>query len=326
MATPRSLLVDPDHPLCYHLVSRCVRGARLCGIDELSRQDFSHRKDWLIQRLMLLGNSFSVDVYAHAIMSNHFHLVVFFNPLTARSWSDDEVASRWLHAFPTKIRSHDDPQLLLRHKLRLLNDPQRLLRCRNALGSLSAFMQHLKQPIARRANQEQGLGGHFFEQRFYSGALLSDAALLAAMAYVDLNPVRAKIARHIHDCHHTSIAQRLMVLENDPRRLEQALAPLTSGARTHSENNDQARDNALNTETTTLTALPITLRHYLNYLQTLIDADAPTGPHSTQQHRNSSWTRQVAALQKRQRAYGDSDSLNRWLLKRKMRTLEAPFP
>ena len=92
-------------------------------------------------------------------------------------------------------------------------------------------MQHLKRPIARRANQEDGVSGHFFEQRFYSGALLSDSAVLAAMAYVDLNPVRAKIAQHIEQCHQTSIVKRLQVLENDPARLEQVLAPITAGVR-----------------------------------------------------------------------------------------------
>ena len=77
-------------------------------------------------------------------------------------------------------------------------------------------MQHLKQPIARRANEEDDCKGHFFEQRFYSGALLSEEAVLAAMAYVDLNPVRAKLARRLAQCHHTSISARL--LENSPAR------------------------------------------------------------------------------------------------------------
>ncbi len=72
-------------------------------------------------------------------------------------------------------------------------------------------MQHLKQPIARRANEEDGCKGHFFEQRFYSGALLSEEA---AMAYVDVNPVRAKLARRLAQCQHASISARL--LENSP--------------------------------------------------------------------------------------------------------------
>jgi hypothetical protein len=74
---------------------------------------------------------------------------------------------------------------------------------------MSAFMQHLKQPIARQANGEDEVKGHFFEQRFYLGALLCEEALLAAMAYVDLNPVRARIAKDIEQCDHTSIAKRL---------------------------------------------------------------------------------------------------------------------
>lgn len=88
-------------------------------------------------------------------------------------------------------------------------------------------MQQLKQPIARGANLEDGVTGHFFEQRFYSGALLSERALVAAMAYVDLNPVRARIAKDIEQCKHTSIAKRLE--ENSEASLNRALQPLASG-------------------------------------------------------------------------------------------------
>ena len=42
-------------------------------------------------------------------------------------------------------------------------------------------MKHLKQPVARRANLEDDCTGHFFEQRFYSGALLTGETLIAAM-------------------------------------------------------------------------------------------------------------------------------------------------
>ena len=92
---------------------------------------------------------------------------------------------------------------------------------------LAREMQHLKQPIARRANEEDGCKGHFFEQRFYSGALLSEEAVLAAMAYVDLNPVRAKLARRLAQCQHASITARL--LENSPAALADFLRPLASG-------------------------------------------------------------------------------------------------
>ena len=88
-------------------------------------------------------------------------------------------------------------------------------------------MKHLKQPIARRANLEDDCTGHFFEQRFYSGALLTEEALIAAMAYVDLNPVRAKLAKRIEAIRDTSIGERLQV--NSAEALADYLRPVVSG-------------------------------------------------------------------------------------------------
>ena len=88
-------------------------------------------------------------------------------------------------------------------------------------------MKHLKQPVARRANLEGDRTGHFFEQRFYSGALLTGEALVAAMAYVDLNPVRAELAKRIEEIRDTSICDRL--LENSAEALEDYLRPVLSG-------------------------------------------------------------------------------------------------
>ena len=90
-------------------------------------------------------------------------------------------------------------------------------------------MKHLKQPVAWRANREDECTGHFFEGRFYSGALLSEQAVLAAMSYVDLNPVRAKICEAIDGYAHTSAYRRLQHLENSPERLQKLMRPLVSG-------------------------------------------------------------------------------------------------
>jgi len=72
MATPRHQLIDPDYPMHYHIVSRCVRRSWLCGVDRLARKDYEHRKDWLEQRMWHLAQQFSVAIDAFAIMSNHF--------------------------------------------------------------------------------------------------------------------------------------------------------------------------------------------------------------------------------------------------------------
>ena len=313
MATPRAQLVDPEHALCYHLISRCVRRAFLCGRDPLTRTDYSHRKAWLEQRMIHLSQCFAVDLYAHAIMSNHFHLVVYFDPKACLRWSDDEVAERWIRAFPPRCADADAAWQHEACKQALINTPHRLARCRERLGSLSAFMQHLKQPIARWANREDNTSGHFFEQRFHSGALLSEAALLAAMAYVDLNPVRAKIAERIEQCRHTSIAKRLEVLENNPERLEQALSPLNAVG-------DETEDVSTRNHNPLLTC---TLREYIGLLRELIESYSSTS--AVGDDRQARWVRQVATLAWRQRAYGSREMLDEWIAERNMRRLERPF-
>jgi len=42
-----------------------------------------------------LAQHFAVAIDAFAIMSNHFHLVVHFDPQESYRWFDEDVAERW---------------------------------------------------------------------------------------------------------------------------------------------------------------------------------------------------------------------------------------
>ena len=300
MTTPRRDLVDPQQRLCYHIISRCVRRSYLCGRDKRTRKDYSHRKQWIIDGINHLTPCFAVNVHAYAIMSNHFHLVVEFDPKAHLTWSREQVADRWVTVCPRKNRNGDvDDIKTAIYREALLLDEKELERVRGELGDLSTYMKFLKWRISFDANREDGCTGHFFEKRFWSGAILDEPALVASMAYVDLNPVRAKIAESIEAAENTSIHERLRGMTK--QSLDEAMAPLVAGLE--------------NTGGTS-----VSLGAYIDYLRVLTKT---TPSHSDIEQR---WIQQVASIGKRQRAYGTTKSLKQWFSQRRLRALESPLP
>lgn len=209
MASPRKNIVDTSAPGFYHCTNRCVRRAFLCGFDDKTGKNYEHRKSWLENRMFDLCDIFSIDIYAYAIMDNHYHIVLYLDPKAPESWSDEKVVDKWLSVFPSNLDRKEKHAQRQMRKQAILASPELLAKYRQRLGDLSWFMRRLNEPLAKMSNKEDYCTGRFWQGRFSSQALLDEAAVLSCMAYVDLNPVRAKITQKLQESNHTSIKKRL---------------------------------------------------------------------------------------------------------------------
>ncbi len=245
----RAEVVVADEVGVYHCVQRVVRRAFLWGVDPFSGNSYDHRRTWIRDRLESLAGLFGVEVAAFAVLSNHVHVILRNRPDVVTLWSDQEVARRWLTLFPGRVRTKADPASSpaafpgptpeqarailpgtssrpsghepadpLEQAVAMLSaDPALMATLRGRLSSLSWFMRALAEPIARRANREDHCTGRFFEGRFKSQRLLDEAALLACSVYVDLNPIRARLADRPETSELTSAHERIMALFQDVR-------------------------------------------------------------------------------------------------------------
>ena len=106
MPTPRAQLISLQDTPWYHVVSRCVRRAFLCGVDAYSGRDYEHRRPWVENRVLKVARVFSIDVAAYAIMSNHYHLVLHVDTARAARWNAAEVIARWHSLFDGTALTH----------------------------------------------------------------------------------------------------------------------------------------------------------------------------------------------------------------------------
>ena len=209
MTRARKELISLDATPYYHVISRCVRRAFLCGEDSLTGKSYEHRKQWVVTRLSELSSIFAIDIAAYAVLSNHYHLVLRIDQNSANNWSDKELMERWqqLFSLPVLVSRYERGEAISKAEIRAVKV---ILNCwRDRLSDISWFMRCLNEHLARRANGEDNCTGRFWEGRFKSQALLDEAAVLTCMSYVDLNPIRTMLAETPEQSDYTSIQQRI---------------------------------------------------------------------------------------------------------------------
>ncbi len=214
MPKPRKLQISLEATPFYHCVSRCVRRAFLCGTDSVTGRSYDHRRHSIENDLLRLASIFFIDVAAFAVMSNHYHVVLHVDIAASKRADDKTIVRRWHQLYKgTEISArYLKDETLEPHELNQLDVS--IATWRSRLYEISWFMKVLNEKIARQANKEDECTGHFWESRYKSQALLDEKAVLSAMVYVDLNPIRAALATTPEASDYTSIKLRIEYWRN----------------------------------------------------------------------------------------------------------------
>jgi len=193
-----------------HCYTRCVRRAFLAGIDPLTGKDFNYRRDWIRSLLEQQAALFGIEAGFHVQMGNHLHLVLRTRPDVIKRWSKEKVVRNWLKIAKLKrgsdIKDWEPDEQRVRMEM---SDPKRVKKLRRRLANVSWYMATLCENVARRANQQDGVTGKFFEQRYKLRDLADESAILVCGMYVDLNQIHAGEAITPEQSRYTSAYDRI---------------------------------------------------------------------------------------------------------------------
>jgi hypothetical protein len=120
----------------------------------------------------------------------------------------EEVVRRWHQLYQGTLLSQKYQRGDTLSKCELISLEETVTIYRQRLYDISWLTRNINEYIAREANKEDKRTGRFWEERFKSQALLDKSAVLACMAYVDLNPIRSKMDTTPETSKHTSMQHR----------------------------------------------------------------------------------------------------------------------
>ena len=189
MRKPRLKLSTTE--AAYHCISRTVNGERL--FDPTAREVLRHM-------LWQVADYCGIQGLTYALLSNHFHLLVRV-PVKVPI-PDTELLRRYSVLYPRPTRYQTARHEIIRQQL-AENGPEAVewRRRQSALmGDISPFMQILKERFTIWFNKAHNRYGTLWSERFKSVLVEPQSHALQTMAaYIDLNSVRAGLARDPKD-------------------------------------------------------------------------------------------------------------------------------
>jgi REP element-mobilizing transposase RayT len=212
MARPKRCLVSQEVG-SYHIISRVAGGELL----------FNDRdKEYFLKLVQRFANGFFVQIHAFCIMSNHFHLLVTCLEKEAGKASKKELFRRYKAIYP-RIPGPPEGEYDSNGELVKPDGDGGVERLRQRLGSISRFVQEIKQGFSRWYNKTYDRKGYLWGDRFKGVIVSKGEAQLTCSAYIDLNPVRANIVKRPEDYRWSSLGLRV----RSPRQSDKFLFPLS---------------------------------------------------------------------------------------------------
>lgn len=210
----RSELFTPEEQAIVHVMNRCVQQRFLLGYKKETGNEFGHRRQLFENELRKATSGFAIDLLAHAIMDNHFHLILRSRPEIVLEWSTPKWSSNGTSSAPSrKQKGRPIDNLPTEEQIaKKAQNVKQVAKWRRRLSDISWFMKLISQRMAKLYNAEDDKHGHFWEGRFKAVLLLDERALLTCSMYVDLNRIEAALATTLEDSEYTSIQRRLQAL------------------------------------------------------------------------------------------------------------------
>jgi putative transposase len=186
LRTPRIKVAPESGEAIYHCMTRTVNGERLFS---------DAAKEVLRRQLWLVAEFCGVQVITHAILSNHFHVLVRVPRKTAIA--DAELLRRYrlLHPKPSCYQTARISVI----EAQLANDGPDAVAWRRRMialmGDVSQYMKLLKQRFSIWFNKSHERFGTLWSERFKSVLVEGNGNVLRTMAaYIDLNCIRTGLA------------------------------------------------------------------------------------------------------------------------------------
>jgi len=205
----------------YHCVSRCVRQSHLCGFSKITQKSYEHRREWVKQLIKKASEIFMIDVLSYAVMNNHYHILIKTKSEALKNLSDEEVAYRWWKLYPKRytgiVKGIEPTEEEL---MQIIKITGKVSVWRERLGNIGWFMKSINEPLARLANKEDKCTGRFWEGRYKCQYIADEGALLKCSMYIELNPIRAKIADTPENSEYTSVYDRIKTREAKAKKEE----------------------------------------------------------------------------------------------------------